>query len=189
MAFEDYKTKDSVVVVFTGDGKGKTSAAVGLAARALGNGWRGAFIQFIKTWPVSEHDFFARIKPVFKSKFMFYKGGRGFYSAGELSQPDVTPAQHEVAAQATYKKALAAASSGKYDLLICDEINNAVYHRLISQPQLKALITKRSPKTSLCLTGREFPEELIKLADIATNMTKVRHHYDQKFLANKGIDF
>lgn len=189
MAFEDYKTKESVVVVYTGEGKGKTSASVGLMARALGSGWKVAFIQFIKHWNVGEHDFIYKIKPLFKSKLLFYKGGKGFYNAGELSAKGVSEAQHKKAAQRTLEKALQAASSGKYDLVICDEINNAAHQGLIPKDSLKRLIKARAPKTSLCLTGRNFPKELLNEIDIATNMTKLRHHFDDKYLANKGIDF
>ena len=189
MAFEDYKTKDSVVVVYTGEGKGKTSASVGLMARALGNGWRVAFIQFIKHWNVGEHDFIHAIEPVFGKKLMFYKGGKGFFDAGELSAKNVSPAEHKQAAQKTYNVALKAAASGKFDLVICDEINNALNHKLINRKQVLELIKNRSPKTSLCLTGRDFPDNLLPKVDIATGMTKLRHHFDDKFLANKGIDF
>ncbi len=189
MAFEDYKTKPAVVVVYTGEGKGKTSASVGLLARALGNGWRAAYIQFIKTWNVGEHDFIHQIQPVFKSKLLFYKGGKGFYNAGDISAKGVTQAEHQKAAHKTYDKAYKAATSGKFDIVICDEINNAVHHGLLKKTDLKKLIKDRAPKTSLCLTGRNFPLEYLKFADIATNMTKLRHHFDDKFLANKGIDF
>ncbi|MBI4034641.1 cob(I)yrinic acid a,c-diamide adenosyltransferase [Candidatus Saccharibacteria bacterium] len=189
MAFEDYKTKQSVVVVYTGEGKGKTSASVGLLARALGTGWRVAFIQFIKTWQVGEHDFIKQIQPLYGDKLLFYKGGKGFFDAGELSAKDVTPAEHKRAAKLTYDQAFAAAASGKFDLVICDEINNAVNHKLISRLDLERLIKQRAPKTSLCLTGRDFPKDLLPKVDIATNMTKLRHHFDKKFLANKGIDF
>ncbi len=189
MAFEDYKTKDAVVVVYTGEGKGKTSASVGLLARALGNGWSAAYIQFIKTWNVGEHDFIHKIQPLFGKKLLFYKGGKGFYNAGDLSAKNVSEAEHKKAAQDTYDKAYQAATSGKYQIVICDEINNAVHHKLIPKSAIKKLIKDRSPKTSLCLTGRNFPEEYLSLADIATNMTKIRHHFDDKYLANKGIDF
>src|SRR5436190_14271269 len=131
MAFEDYKTKESVVVVYTGEGKGKTSASVGLMARALGNGWRVAYIQFIKHWNVGEHEFIYKIQPVFKSKLFFYKGGKGFYDAGDISAKGVTQAEHKKSAQKTLEVALDAATSGKYDLVICDEINNAAHHKLI----------------------------------------------------------
>jgi cob(I)alamin adenosyltransferase len=189
MAFEDYKTKDSVVVVYTGEGKGKTSAAIGLVARALGNGWRVAFIQFIKHWEVSEHNFLQKVQSFLGDQLFFYKGGKGFYNAGALSAKDVTPAQHKKAAKETFSVALQAVSSGKFGLVVCDEINNAVFEGLLPKNSLKTLMEKRSPKTSLCLTGRNFPKELLDSVDIATSMTKLRHHFDDNYLANKGIDF
>lgn len=189
MAFEDYKTKDSVVIVYTGDGKGKTSASLGLLSRALGNRSKVAFIQFIKYWGVGEHVFIRDIQPLFKDQLYFYKGGKGFYQAGELSEQHISEEQHRKAAQQTYEEALSCASSGGYDLVICDEINNAVNDGLLSIKQLEALIDSRAPKTSLCLTGRNFPPKLLKHVDIATDMRKLKHHFDDKFLANKGIDF
>jgi len=189
MAFEDYKNKDALVLVYTGEGKGKTSASMGLMTRALGTDWSVAFIQFIKHWEVGEHRFIAKVQPVFKDKLYFYKGGKGFYNAGELSAEGITEAEHKQAAKETYDEATKAASSGKYDLVICDEINNAVNNGLLSVKQMETLIKKKSPKTSLCLTGRNFPEELLKYVDIATNMTKIEHHFDEKYLANKGIDY
>ncbi len=189
MSFEDYKQKDSVVIVYTGEGKGKTSAAVGLMARALGNRWNIAFIQFIKHWGVGEHVFIRDIQPLFKDQLFFYKGGKGFYNAGDVSAQFVTDDQHKQAALETYEIALECASNGKYNLVICDEINNAVHDGLLSGKQLADLFKKRAPNTSLCLTGRDFPREFLKFVDIATDMTKIKHHFDDKFLANKGIDF
>lgn len=189
MAFEDYKSKQSVVVVYTGEGKGKTSAGLGLMARALGNRWKVAFIQFIKHWGVGEHVFIRDILPVYEDQLFFYKGGKGFYEAGELSEQHITPQQHHAAAIETFVTALECARSGKYDLVICDEINNAVHDGLLKASQLKKLIRERAPETSLCLTGRNFPEKLLKDVDIATDMTKLKHHFDEKYLANKGIDF
>jgi cob(I)alamin adenosyltransferase len=189
MAFEDFETKQAVVLVYTGEGKGKTSASLGLLARALGNRWKVAYIQFIKYWGVGEHAFIRDITPIFKDQLYFYKGGKGFYAAGELSPTAVTPAQHKQAAEETYAEALKAATSGDYDLVICDEINNSVHDGLLTKDQLRRLLEGHGPKTSICVTGRDFPEELLKYADIATNMTKIKHHFDEKFLANKGIDY
>ncbi len=189
MSFEDYTVKDSVVIVYTGEGKGKTSASVGLMARALGNRWKVAFIQFIKYWGVGEHVFIHDIQPLFKDDLYFYKGGKGFYNAGDLSEQQVTTEQHKQAALETYQQAYELATNGEYDLVICDEINNAVHDGLLTEKQLKDLITKKHSKTSLCLTGRDFPENLVKHVDIATNMTKIKHHFDDKFLANPGIDY
>lgn len=189
MAFEDFQTKESVIIVYTGENKGKTSAAVGLMARALGNRWRVAFIQFIKYWGVGEHVFIRDIMPVYKDKLHFYKGGKGFYNAGDISAKSISDEQHRQAAQETYDEALSCVSSGEYDLVICDEINNAVHDGLLTHEQLESLIKSKSEHTSLCLTGRDFPEDLLPLVDIATEMKKLKHHFDDKFLANKGIDF
>lgn len=189
MAFEDFKTKDSVVIVYTGESKGKTSAGLGLLVRALGNRWNVAFVQFIKYWGVGEHVFIRDILPLYKDQLHFYKGGKGFYNAGELSAEHVTPEQHKQAALETYNEALRCATSDEYDIVICDEINNAVHDGLITVTQLKKLMQSKSSRTSLCLTGRNFPHELLPLVDIATDMHKIKHHFDQKFLANKGIDF
>jgi len=208
------RTKPSVVVVFTGDGKGKTSAAIGLACRALGAGRRVAFVQFIKSWEVSEHKFFAKIAPLFnekisrksasvaaensaaaREKFVFYKGGKGFFHAGADSAKNrkngatISDAEHEAAARATFDFAKTCAAGGEFDLVVCDEINNAVADGLLSRDDLKDLIVSRNAQTSLCLTGRNWARELDDRADIITEMTKVKHHYDDGFLAQAGIDF
>lgn len=189
MAFEDFKTKESVVIVYTGENKGKTSAGLGLLVRTLGNRGRVAFIQFIKYWGVSEHVFIRDIQQLYKDDLYFYKGGKGFYNAGDLSASDITPEQHTAAALATYNEAYQAATSGEYDMVICDEINNAVADGLLTVDDLRKLIQDRAPTTSLCATGRNFPESLMPLVDIATNMTKLKHHFDDKFIAQKGIDY
>ena len=177
------------MIVYTGDSKGKTTASLGLMTRALGNRWRVAFIQFIKYWGVSEHVFIRDIQPLYKDQLYFYKGGKGFYKAGDLSENFISEEQHKQAALETYNEALKCASSGDYDLVICDEINNAVHDGLISEGQLQALLKGRAATTSLCLTGRNFPSKLLSEVDIATDMKKIKHHFDDKFLANKGIDF
>ncbi len=191
MAFENFETKESVVVVYTGDGKGKTSASVGLLARALGRDWKVAYVQFVKTWETGESKFIDKVVEanVFGDKLFYFRGGKGFYNAGEISAKDVTEAEHKKAALDTFKIAYEKAISGDYDLVICDEINNSVHDGLLPKANLKNLLTKRSPKTSICVTGRNFPREFIKFTDIATDMTKIKHHFDDKFLANKGIDY
>jgi cob(I)alamin adenosyltransferase len=189
MTFEDFKQKESVVIVYTGEGKGKTSASLGLLARALGSRHKVAFIQFIKYWGVGEHVFIRDIQPLYKDQLYFYKGGKGFYDAGELSEKHISDAQHVTAAKKTYAEAVSAATSGNYELVICDEINNAVHDGLLTERQLEKLIDAKHPKTSLCLTGRNFPKSLLGKVDIATDMTKLKHHFDDKFLANPGIDY
>lgn len=191
MAFEDYKTKESIVLVYTGDGKGKTSASVGLLARALGREWRVAYVQFVKTWETGESKFIETLQTaeVYGDKLYYFRGGKGFYNAGDLSAKDVSAEEHKKAAVETYKIALEKATSGEWDLVICDEINNSAHDGLLTRAQLKKLLTNRHAATSVCVTGRNFPDELVPLTDIATNMTKIKHHFDDKFLANKGIDY
>lgn len=188
MAFEDYNQKDSVIIVYTGENKGKTSASIGLMARALGAGFRVAYIQFIKMWEVSEHHFIKDIMPIYGDKLDFYKGGLGFFEAGELSS-NASKEEHIQAARKTYDFALKAISGGDYQLVVCDEINNAVNDGLITKKDLESLIDRKHPQTSLCLTGRDFPADLLPKVDIATEMTKLKHHFDDKNLANKGIDY
>jgi cob(I)alamin adenosyltransferase len=188
MAFEEFKSKESVVLVYTGDGKGKTSASLGLLVRSLGAGWKVAYIQFIKLWDVSEHQFIRDIMPIYEDKFDFYKGGLGFFEAGELSENNNLE-DHKRFARQTYDFAYEAATRGNYDLVICDEINNAVHDGLLDETDLVKLLSDRTGSTSICLTGRDFPENLLSQVDIATNMTKLKHHFDEKYLANKGIDY
>ena len=187
--FEDFEKKESVVVVYTGDGKGKTSASLGLMVRALGTDWKVAYVQFVKHWEVGEHKAIHRMQELYGDKLVLHKGGKGFYHAGKLSAKGVSDEEHRKAAEDTFEFAMQAASSGDYDLVICDEINNSVNDGLLKKAALKDLIKKRHAKTSLCLTGRNFPDEYVELTDIATNMTKLKHHFDDKFLANKGIDY
>ena len=188
MAHEDFQSKDSVTLVYTGEGKGKTSASLGLLVRSLGAGWRVAYVQFIKLWDVSEHQFIRDIMPIYERQLDFYKGGLGFYDAGDMSS-SASDDDHKQQARATYEFALQATQSGDYQLVICDEINNAVHDGLLSRNDLQEIIDKKHPGTSLCLTGRDFPNDLLDRVDIATNMTKLKHHFDEKYLANKGIDY
>ncbi len=191
MAFEDFKTKDAVVVVYTGEGKGKTSASVGLLARALGRGWSVAYIQFVKTWETGESKFIEAVQEsgIYKDKLFYFRGGKGFYNAGEISAENVSESEHKKAASDTYEIAIEKALSGDWDLVICDEINNSVHDGLLPKKYLEDLLKNHHAKTSICVTGRNFPQDLVKLTDIATNMTKIKHHFDDKFLANKGIDY
>jgi len=185
------KEKKSLILVYTGDGKGKTSAAIGTLVRALGADKRVAFIQFIKTWEVSEHKFFADILQVtnLQDRLTFYVGGKGFFHAGKASAKNVSDAEHRAAARATLDFARQCATSGNYDLVILDEISNAVADGLLTTNDLEKLITERDQKTSLCLTGRNFPLELAKFADIITEMKEIKHHFKDGFPAQKGIDY
>ncbi len=148
MAFEDYSQKESVVVVYTGEGKGKTSASVGLLARALGRGWKVSYVQFVKTWETGESKFIEKLieLDVFADNLTYYRGGKGFYNAGDLSAKDVSENEHKQAASETFARALYHVKSGEYDLVICDEINNSVHDGLLSIADLEKLFTARHKK-------------------------------------------
>lgn len=123
MSFEDFKTKDSVVIVYTGDSKGKTTASLGLMVRALGNRWNVAFIHLLNIGVSSEHVFIRDIQPLYKDQLHFFKGGKGFFQAGDLSENHVTEEQHLQAAQETYDEDKCATSGiirsvTKYQALI-----------------------------------------------------------------------
>lgn len=182
------KHKKRVMIVYTGEGKGKTSASLGLLVRALGAGSRVAFVQFIKVWDVSEHQFLRDIMPLYENRLDVYRGGLGFYDAGEMSA-NVSEAEHASQAKMTYDFALKAVTSGDYDLVICDEINNAAHDGLLPPGSLEKLLDACHENTSLCLSGRDFPKKLLGRVDIATNMTKLKHHFDDGYVANKGIDY
>ena len=177
--------KSSTVIVYTGDGKGKTTASLGLLLRSLGTGHKVAFIQFIKAWTTSEDASLAKLIEAFPEQLIHHKKGIGFFYNNETQ--DKQP--HEQAARQAFKLALESASSGEYDLVICDEINNAVADDLLDRQSLVELLEKHHKNTSLCLTGRGFPADLLNQVDIATDMTKLKHHYDDGFLASKGLDF
>ena len=138
---------------------------------------------------MNEHSFIESIQPIYKDSLYFYKGGAGFYNAGELSAKGVSDSEHKAMAKETYAIALQAARSGDYNIIICDEINNAVHDGLLTTKHLTEIITTRHSKTSICVTGRNFPQKLLTHVDIATNMTKLKHHFDDKYLANSGIDY
>lgn len=134
MAYEDFQTKQSVVIVYTGENKGKTSASLGLSLRALGqDDWRVAFVQFIKTWPVGEHKVLKKLAEVYDGRLSLVVGGKGFYNAGEVSAKNVSEDEHKKAARETYEQAKKMASCGDYNLVVCDEILNAVHDGLLSQ--------------------------------------------------------
>jgi cob(I)alamin adenosyltransferase len=171
---------EGMVYIFTGDGKGKTSAALGVAVRAVSAGMKVAMIQWYKEkrWPISEHNLPKKLKGI-----KIYPMGHGFY---KLPTDHATPDQHKQAA----KEALNKASTliNQVDVLVLDEVNNAVKDGLIDLIDLISLISKRG-KTHLILTGRDVHKKLIKLADLVTEMKKIKHPFDQGRKAVKGLDF
>jgi cob(I)alamin adenosyltransferase len=169
-----------LIYVFTGDGKGKTSAALGVAVRAALTGMKVAIVQWYKEkrWPIAEHKLGKYIKNI-----KIYPLGSGFY---KLPTDHASPKEHQQAAEAALKQAGKLIS--QVDVLVLDEVNNAVRDRLINLDHLTDLIKKRG-QTHLILTGRGADKKIIELADLVTEMKKIKHPFDKGQKAVKGLDY
>ena len=166
------------VQVYTGDGKGKTTAALGLALRAAGAGLRVYFGQFIKNADYSEIKALAR----FADCITVRQFGRGCFLLTEPAPED------RAAARRALDGIGLALVSGDYDLVIADEANVAVALGLIEPDDLVALIDQRPEQVELVLTGRGAPDAVLARADLVTEMRCVRHYYDRGVLARQGIE-
>ena len=166
------------VQVYTGDGKGKTTAALGLALRAAGAGLRVYFGQFIKNADYSEIKALAR----FADCITVRQFGRGCFLLTEPAPED------RAAARRALEGLSEAPTSGDYDLVIADEANVAVTLGLIEANDLVSLIDRRPEQVELVLTGRGAPEAVLARADLVTEMRCVRHYYDRGVLARPGIE-
>ncbi len=165
--------------VYTGPGKGKTTAALGLGIRAAGAGFKVHMIQFMKGRRYSELDAVENL-----TNFTYSQHGRDeFVSKEKPAQIDIDHAQRGFAHA---KKTI---NNGKYDLVILDEINIAVDYNLISLDDVIKLIEEKPEKLELVLTGRDAHPELIKIADVVTEMLEIKHPYQNGVMARKGIDF
>ena len=166
------------VQVYTGDGKGKTTAALGLALRAAGAGLRVYFGQFIKNADYSEIKALAR----FADCITVRQFGRGCFLLTEPAPED------RAAARRALEGLSEALTSGDYDLVIADEANVAVALGLIEANDLVGLIDLRPEQVELVLTGRGAPDAVLARADLVTEMRCVRHYYDRGVLARQGIE-
>jgi len=174
------KLEKGLVQVYTGDGKGKTSAAFGLALRAIGRGLKVYIIQFIKGgFDYGELYVVDRLPNVTLKAF-----GRGkFVTQQPPSQEDVRLAEEALQlAEKTIK-------SGEYDLVILDEINVALNLKLISLEKVLELIKRKPKHVELVLTGRYAPKEIIDAADLVTEMREVKHPFKKGCQAREGIEF
>ncbi|MDE2101237.1 MAG: cob(I)yrinic acid a,c-diamide adenosyltransferase [Patescibacteria group bacterium] len=177
-----------MIVVFTGNGKGKTTAALGQALRAIGDGKRAVMYQFIKGPWISGED---KVAPAFGEWFKIIKGGKGF--VGILG--DKLPfEEHQEAAQNTWKGVMDSARSLRYYLIIADEFNVALKLGLISKEEvLKDLAEvkelQKVKKFHLLLTGRDADPDIIELADLVTEMREVKHPYQEGKHAEEGLEF
>ena len=172
-----------LVLVNTGDGKGKTTAALGTVLRAVGYGFRCLIVQFIKgSWMYGELKSIKRLEP----EVEFHRMGRGFVGIVDDNLPRE---EHEKAARDALAFAREGLASGRYRLVLLDEIFVAVTLRLISVQDVLSLLDARPPQTTLILTGRGAPPEVIERADTVTEMREVKHAFRKGILAQRGVDY
>ena len=166
------------VHVYTGDGKGKTTAALGLSIRAAGAGLRVFFAQFIKSDEYSEIKALKR----FSDLITVEQFGLGGFIGGSPSTGDVEAAQKGVA---RVKEII---SSDKYDVVVLDEANIAVKYKLISEQNLLDIINAKSKNIELVITGRDAASKIIESADLVTRMKAVKHYFQNGVEARVGIE-
>ncbi len=169
-----------LIQVITGNGRGKTSAALGSALRAIGHGLRVHIVFFMKgDYPYGEHNALSQLPDVSFARF----GQQGF-----VDSQNVKPEDREQAG-----KALAAAReamlSGVYDMVVLDEVNIAVAWKLLEIDEVVRLISDKPEKVELILTGRYADARLIELADLVTEMVKIKHPLDKGIRARRGFDY
>ncbi len=166
------------VQVYTGSGKGKTTAALGLAMRAAGAGLRVFIGQFIKNEQCSEHWGLER----FGDAVTIRQYGRGFIGKGGATEADIRAAaegMHEIGE---------AVRSGSYDVVVLDEINVAVHYGLVDVDQVVRLIEEKPEGVELIVTGRYAHERVIAAADLVTEMREIKHYSDKGVKARVGIE-
>jgi cob(I)alamin adenosyltransferase len=168
----------SLVLVNTGDGKGKSTAAFGTMLRALARGWKVCVMQFIKSgkWRVGEQEIATRLG------VDWWSIGDGFtWNSKDMDETQAIA----IAAWETAKEKLV---SGEYDMVLLDEITYPMNWGWISTADVVETIRNRPPHVNVIATGRDAPAELIEVADTVTEMTKVRHAFDEGIKARRGID-
>ena len=179
-----------MLLVFTGNGKGKTTAALGQALRSVGEGKRVLMVQFIKgPWKSGEDIFLEEFKTQ-NAKFKIVKTGKGF--VGILG--DKLPIkEHQKAAAEGLALAKQEIESGNWDIVILDEVNNAVSLNLVPKEKVLELINLLNSSTHqlehLILTGRDAPQEFVDAADLVTEMRDIKHPYEKGIKARRGLEY
>ena len=175
------ETKKGLIIVHTGPGKGKTTAALGLALRAVGSGLKVLMVQFIKgSWHYGELD----AAQAFGDKFVLRPMGRGFVKLGGEIDPEDKRAADEAWAFAREK-----IFSGEYDMIILDEINYAISYGLLAVGPVLDTLKRKPEMVHVVLTGRNAPAEVIAAADLVTEMREVKHPYQKGIEAQRGIEY
>lgn len=172
-----------MVIVYTGNGKGKTTAALGMALRAVGYGKKICMIQFIKgSWHYGEMDSSRRLEPEFEMTAI----GKGFVGIIDDKSPRE---DHEKIAREAVKISKEKISSNRYDMVILDEINYAINLNLVDVEDMVEMIKAKPEALDLVLTGNYAKREIVDLADLVTEMKEVKHPYKAGIKAKRGIDF
>jgi cob(I)alamin adenosyltransferase len=179
MAVAKTSGSKGLLLVYTGEGKGKTTAALGAVFRALGRGWKPAVVQFIKgKRPTGERQF-AETLPGLVFKVM----GRGFtWESDDLSRD-------RQASREAWEEAERLIGSGGHELVVLDELSYVVNYGFIPVEAVTACLRARPAGGHVIVTGRRMPDPICELADLVTEMRKVKHPYDQGISAQPGIDF
>jgi len=177
------KIEKGLLIVYTGDGKGKTTAALGMTIRAVGYDWKVCIIQFIKgSWKYGELDGIKKLLPNVELNVM----GEGFVG---IIDDKKSFEQHRAAAKKAFDLSMEKIASDKFNLIILDELNVAISLGLISQEELEQIIRSKPEKLHLVITGRGASKWLIDQADLVTEMKEIKHPYKKGILAQKGVDF
>ncbi|HEY1482059.1 MAG TPA: cob(I)yrinic acid a,c-diamide adenosyltransferase [Candidatus Acidoferrum sp.] len=172
-----------LLIVYTGPGKGKTTCALGTAFRAVGQGLRVLMVQFIKgSWHYGELD---AAKMLGDDKFEIRPMGRGFVKVGgaETDPEDVRMAEE------CWETGRAAIYSGKYELVILDEINYTISYKMLDAAKVAQALKGRPEQVHVICTGRNAHSLIVELADLVTEMKEVKHPYTKGILAQRGIDY
>ncbi|MFO7810959.1 MAG: cob(I)yrinic acid a,c-diamide adenosyltransferase [Candidatus Delongbacteria bacterium] len=171
------KKEKGYIQVYTGDGKGKTTAAFGLALRAAGAGKKVFIGQFVKGMHYSELDMIPKVSNITIEQY-----GLDCFIYNEPSKDDID------AARAGFFEMKEILRSGKYDLVIMDEANIALHYKLFTFKELKDALNARADHVEVVVTGRKAPVELIEMADLVTEMKDIKHYYTKGVQARTGIE-
>ena len=175
------RSNKGLIIVYTGNGKGKTTAALGLTLRASGYDKKILIIQFIKSWFTGEKKALEKFPNV-----EFQQMGEGFVKILGDNKPI---ADHRNSAKNALKVAQEKITSSKYDIVVLDEIFVALHENLILLEDVFTIIKEKPETLDIVLTGRNAPEEIIEIADLVTEMKEIKHPYQKGVLAKPGIDF
>ncbi|MGE4373266.1 MAG: cob(I)yrinic acid a,c-diamide adenosyltransferase [Xanthobacter sp.] len=169
-----------LLMVHTGPGKGKSTAAMGLLLRALGHGWKVGIVQFIKgAWETGERTAFER----FGDQICWHTMGEGFTWETQDKARDIA------AAEAAFAKARELMANPEIRLIVLDELNIALRYEYLPLDEVISTLTNRRDDLTIVVTGRNAKPELIEAADLVTEMTLVKHHFAAGVKAQKGIEF